>query len=701
MNNQENATLVRKLSLRWTAMNCRAGRLSICRRYLTATAVATLATLAVLAPLLSGEVRDAGQSDLAFVQVPVSAELEVGGDIQNTILSGGYLMGMQIILASTKDVASSQRIATEGFLCAADPTFSQDGARLAFSGKRFAEDRLQIWEISVDDPEPHQVVRCGADCIQPRYLPNGHIVFASLLPREYEEHGGQYSFSLYEWAPDSDAPNRLTFNPSSEFDPALLDDGRLIFSSWQHVGNHYWPRGNVALMLINWDGTGLFPLTGNHRGPWLKRGGAPLGNDLIAFIQVDSLDEFGAGSLLTTDLNNAFAPYQPLIPPEEYRVSDAAPLPDGNLLISARPAGNPRQSFGLYVRDGVEVRPLYDSPDYHELDPAVFLPDRRPDTRFSTVVPGTPYGYLLILNCYETDRIDQALLNRGSVETVRVIEGIPVRHDGDRGPEFFSVAGREEEPLVCSNSATGYIPARILGEVPPASDGSVYMKVPADRPLRLQLVDREGLTIMNERAWFWVRPNERRVCIGCHESRELSPRNATPRAAARMVTDLTDSSGWRTVTFRKDIEPIVTSNCAVAGCHVPPRPMAGMNLKSDQFNGDKDALLAERFGPAYANLLMRQDGKPFAVGGRWVHPGDSRGSPLLWMLYGRALAPQYEPAPFEGPMHMSHPGPMLPEEYLELIREWIDLGALYDDRVPVGTWPYGASAPAKEQDNGD
>jgi hypothetical protein len=125
--------------------------------------------------------------------------------------------------------------------------------------------------------------------------------------------------------------------------------------------------------------------------------------------------------------------------------------------------------------------------------------------------------------------------------------------------------------------------------------------------------------------------------------------------------------------------------------------MAGMNLKTDQMNGDKDAVLADRFGPAYANLLMRQESKPFGVGGRWIHPGDSRCSPLLWMLYGRALGPQYDPAPFEGPMHVSHPGPMLPEKDLELIRKWIDLGAIYDDQVSVGAWPYEISASPQEQ----
>jgi len=670
------------------------------RPLITSKALGTLFILPAWFALASGETSGAGPSNLAFVQLPASAVQGVGGDIDNTILSGRYLRGMEIVLAGCEDVAGSRRVATQGFICATDPTFSGDGTRLMFSAKRSLSERLQVWEMSIDDPDPRPVMTCDADCFHPLYLPNGHIAFVSTLAREYEEHGGRYSLSLYEWASDYDAPVRLTFNPSSDFDPALLDDGRLVYSSWQHVGSHHWPGGNVALLMINWDGTGLFPFTGNHREPWFKRGAAVLKDGLIAFIQADDLLDFGAGALVTADLNDPFAPYHQLVPPQEYQGSDLAPMPDGSLLISARPVDDPSASFGLYVREGDQLTPLHDTPDHHELNPVVFDPDRDPDTRFSTVAPGTPYGYLLVLNCFETDRVDQATLNSETVKAVRVIEGMPVKHDGDRQPVFLSVPGRDDEPLICAHSATNYIPARILGEVPPASDGSIFLKLPADRPLRLQLVDQKGLIVMNERAWFWVRPNERRVCVGCHENRELAPDNKTAIAAKRMPTDLTDSAGWQTISFRHDIQPILTASCAVTGCHTPPRPTANMNLKSDELNGDKDAVLADRFDPAYANLIRRQDGKSFAIGGRLIHPGDSRASPLMWMLYGRALGSQYAPAPFDTPINSSHPGPMLSEERLRMFRAWIDLGAIYDDQLPTGAWSQESSRETKEQGDG-
>ncbi len=632
----------------------------------------------------------AGRAELpiAFVQAPRVATRGATSESDNSILAGRYVAGMRIVLADLPNVGSSIRVATEGFMCASDPAFNPEGTRLVFAGKRTPQDHFQIWELGGGDLEPQRKVTCRADCFGPVYLPNREVVFASSLSREYEEHGGRLSLSLYATGTRRGAPERLTFNPSSDFEPVVLPDGRILYSSWQHVGNHYWPRGLVGLMLVNSDGTGVFPLTGNHRTPWLKRGATPWTNDRIALIQSEEFGDFGAGTLVATSLNDPFGPYEVLIPPDDYEVSDVSALPGGKLLLSARPVQAPETTFGLYVYDQGEVRLLYDDPAHHELAPVVGGSHERPELRISTVVPDTPYGYLTILDCYQSDRTDQHPLRPDSVHVVRVIEGRPLRAHGGKTPEFLSLPGREDEPLVNPNSASGYIPSRILGEVPPATDGSLYLKVPADRPLRVQLIDRDGFAIVNERAWFWVRPNERRVCIGCHENRELAPSNAVPLATRHTPTDLTDPSTWQSVSFRRDIQPILSANCATADCHVPPTPTAGLNQTAYRLNGDKDAVLANRFGPAYANHLARQKNKPFAIGGRRVHPGNARSSPLLWMLYGRALAPQYRPAPFERPMVSAHPGPMLPEAQLDLIRKWVDLGAIYDDEVRLGPWPY-------------
>ncbi len=656
------------------------------RIYLAQSTAGAVACCVLVALVALGATRAQG-GQVAFVQVPRLASDGVGGGIANSILADRYLVGMRVAVAEVADIAASVQVVTQDFVCATDPAFSPDGTRLIFCGKRSPSDPLRIWELTERQPQPRLITSGDSDCVTPAQLANGGIVFASLASREYEEHGGRFSFSLYAHQIGADAPTRLTFNPSSDFDPAALPDGRVLYSSWQHVGNHHWPRGTVGLMLINADGTGVFPLTGNHRGPWLKRGSRPLDGDRVAFIQSDRFSEFGAGELVVTRLNDPFSAYEILVPKERFVVSGVAGLSDGRLLLSARPADGTRATFGLYIYEKGAVRLLYDDPESHELAPAV-ADGVRLESRFSTVVPGTLHGYLAVLNCYETDRNDQHPVRKDTIKAVRVIEGRPLRYDGTPGPAFLASAHGEAEPLVHPASATGYIPSRVLGEVPPAPDGSIYLKVPADRPLRLQLIDQDGFAVMNERAWFWVRPNERRVCIGCHANRELSPSNAVPLATRRAPTDLTDPSGWQTVSFRKDIHPIVRANCAVSDCHVPPTPTAGMNLSAERLWGGGDAAYADRFGPPYANLLARQENKPIEIGGRRVHPGDARSSPLLWMLYGRALAPQYKPAPFERPMLAAHPGPMLPQAQLELIRKWVDLGAIFEEESPFGPWPY-------------
>lgn len=635
---------------------------------------------------------------LAFVQVPLDAQGHAGGHLGDSILAARSPRGGRLMLASLPDVAGSLRPIAGGLAVAADPAFNHDGSRLVFAGQRDADGPMQIWERTPDG-RVRQLLACAADCLGPEYLPDGGVVFASNLAGEYEEHGGRRSFSLYALEPGERHPRRLTFNPSSDFDPAVLPDGRIAYSAWQHVGNHFWPRGNVALLLINADGTGLFPLTGNHRGPWLKRGVAPAGGDRLAFLTADRMERFGSGSLRTCSLNDAFGTYDTWPALEGYDVADVVALPDRRLLVSARPTDGSKPSFGLYTVEGQSVTELFDDPRHDDVAPALGVAVPRPERRPSTVVPETPFGYVMVLDCTETDRLPPGELLPGSVASVRVIEGLPLT-DAGGDVQFIPSPHGPDEPMIHAASAVGAIPSRILGEVTPASDGSIYVKVPADRPLRVQLLDEDGMALVNERAWFWVRPNERRVCIGCHENRELAPRNLKPLAGASDPVDLTDPTGWRTVTFLRDLQPVISSTCARSGCHVPPTPTAGMNLSQLLMPDGGDAPLADRFGPAYANLLARQDGKPFAVGGRRVHPGASRASPLLWMLSGRPLAPQYGPAPFERPMLEPHPEPPgLTEELLSLFRQWVDLGALYDDSALHDLRPLDVtSAPVEEED---
>ena len=77
--------------------------------------------------------------------------------------------------------------------------------------------------------------------------------------------------------------------------------------------------------------------------------------------------------------------------------------------------------------------------------------------------------------------------------------------------------------------------AVLLGRQNVAGDGSFYVQVPADRPLRIEVVDAAGRTVRAERDWFWMRPSEQRICVGCHTGPERSPENKVPEVLLRSI----------------------------------------------------------------------------------------------------------------------------------------------------------------------
>jgi hypothetical protein len=64
-----------------------------------------------------------------------------------------------------------------------------------------------------------------------------------------------------------------------------------------------------------------------------------------------------------------------------------------------------------------------------------------------------------------------------------------------------------------------------MGEAPVESDGSFFVRVPADTSFTIELLNDRGTTVQKMSRWIWVRAGTSRGCIGCHESKELAPEN--------------------------------------------------------------------------------------------------------------------------------------------------------------------------------
>ena len=74
--------------------------------------------------------------------------------------------------------------------------------------------------------------------------------------------------------------------------------------------------------------------------------------------------------------------------------------------------------------------------------------------------------------------------------------------------------------------ATDFEPQQILGYTSIEPDGSFKLRVPADTPLALTVVDAKGRSIQTHLNWIQVRPGERRTCLGCHSPRRGAALNS-------------------------------------------------------------------------------------------------------------------------------------------------------------------------------
>jgi hypothetical protein len=81
----------------------------------------------------------------------------------------------------------------------------------------------------------------------------------------------------------------------------------------------------------------------------------------------------------------------------------------------------------------------------------------------------------------------------------------------------------------------------VIGTAPVESDGSFFVKTPADKPIRFALMDAKGAVIRQEHGWFWIRRGEQRICVGCHTGPERASENRVPAVLLRTTTpvDLT------------------------------------------------------------------------------------------------------------------------------------------------------------------
>jgi len=324
-------------------------------------------------------IRSQTRLDGPFVvaQLPAGSELEKQPPVAGGMLRGTYGLGARLLLVAAD---GSARVLSRGFHSACDPDVSFDAARILFAAKPTASDPWNIYEMAVDGSGVRQITKDLGDCRSPCYQsslytlkplgvpsqPEYHITFVAGAGT-MNEYGEAEATHLYSCKLDGSAVRRLTFNLSSDADPFLMDDGRLVFASWQRARLDHGLLGRVGIFGVNLDGADL-ALYAGYEGRRIKQMPCATESGLVVFVEADRLPWDGAGCLSSVCIRRPLHSYRRITKEADGLFHSPSPLPDGRVLVSRRPRDG-SGTHGVWRLDPLtgEAELVFDDPRYHEI----------------------------------------------------------------------------------------------------------------------------------------------------------------------------------------------------------------------------------------------------------------------------------------------------------------------------------------------
>ncbi len=471
------------------------------------------------------------------------------------------------------------------------PDLSFDARNVLFCFKGHDEKSFHLYEMNVDGTGMRQLTDGDYDDLDPIYLPSlpgnagGHILFTTTRGNSYVRCG-PFIYSTILARCDADGGNvyLISYNGEPDFVPALLNDGRVIYSRWEYTDKPLWRL--QKLWTTNQDGTGTAhfwgnqsvwpdhlseprPIPGGRRVMFSGVGHHDWWSGSIGIIDPDKGRDYPHGlTKVTADLPWAEVGDGPSERNEaaDYHASGrftgyktAYPLSQQDFLVSARGVG---EKFRLYLMDVHGNRDLiYEG--IHNIWHAVPLKPRPvPPVHPDRVVwPGTGK--------------DRRPVEPGvffSADVCQGVEGLPrekvkylrVFQLDYKTYSTWNKAYRNSGPPVSIVQEEGV--KRILSEVPVESDGSVHFKAPAGLTLFFQLLDTDRRCLQTMRSFTGLMPGEQRGCVGCHERHSTAPPQRHGLAMMRPPTELTPPPwGAESISYERFVQPVLDRYCVK--CH--------------------------------------------------------------------------------------------------------------------------------------
>lgn len=415
---------------------------------------------------------------------------QVLGELKDIDYSTGnswrYIPDSRIVALNPNKPEKTLKVLTEDYFSACSPEISYDGKSMLFAAQKKQNDSWQIWEMNLENLKARQVTSSSENCIDPAYLPGERLVFSKIIDDDIVKTG----HSLFTCNLDGSEIRQITYNPHAYFASTVLQDGRILTISRQL----YPDQRDGMLMVLRPDGSKQELFYRGLKGSDIHSSGWETNNGTIIFIESDNKDKEG-GNIISINYNRPLHSRENLSSGIKGDFHTISPMQAGRFLVSYRASED--DHYALYEFD-VENKTLgqviYKDKDHNVLDAVVVEKQEKPKKLPSEVDLEVKTGLLL---CQDINFSDiQSVGNTSSASKAISIE----------------VTGIDAS----------------LGIVDVEKDGSFYLKVLADTPFRIQTIDENQQVVNGPGSWMYLRPNERRGCVGCHEDNEQVPMNRQP-----------------------------------------------------------------------------------------------------------------------------------------------------------------------------
>lgn len=492
----------------------------------------------------------------------------------------------------------------------ADLKLHWDGDRAMFT-QTMSDNRWNVFEVKlnngdckklIDNPEPDLEFYDGT------YLPDGRIIANSNIGYQGVPcvNGSDPVGNMVLYTPQSKNLRRLTFDQDANWNPGIMNNGRVMYTRWEYTDlTHYYTR---IVMNMNPDGTEQKALYGSgSMFPNSTFDVQPLPGYASAFVGIISGHHGVArsGRLILFDPAKARKgaagmlqeiPHRnrPIVEEVKDRLVDGvwpqfikpSPLNDTYFLVAAKLDKN--DLWGIYLVDKFDnVTCLHKMEGEGYISPIAVRKTVTPPAIPDRVKLDDKQATVFIQDIYEGEGLKG--IPRGTVKSLRL-----------HAYEYAYVQTQSDHNW--HGIQSGWDIKRMLGTVPVEEDGSVIFKIPANTPVSIQPLDKDGVAVQWMRSWLTGQPGEIVSCVGCHEDQNqivIPKRVIASQKAPHALTP--PEGGTRSFTFDLEVQPILDRACIA--CH------NGEGKAFDLRGGKKDG---RGYGTSYLNLhpyVHRQGGE--------------------------------------------------------------------------------------------